>query len=372
MEKLEFQIEFITPAFIGGANPRESAELRPTSFVGLLRWWYRAILRHQVKSFKELYEKESELFGSQEKAGRVWIRIKGNVKGELKNCQTWRANNERDTDWGKVYLGYGNILYINFEREENRESYSQLYKLCGNKRGNFTVRAWLEKKQNANLQILVPKHLKEKVEALLFLFSQIGSIGSRNRRGWGSLYLKPLYESEYKNWNNWNKEEFKRVLQILGGVPPNMEIYKLNESYANPLEALEEIGRKYRTFRSRRSPDYRNVKDFLQTGTFKGHTVERAYFGLPLSFKFRSLNQKEAQLICKADRLSSPVRFRVVRLPDGKFTCLVVHFETKEDEMPEDFKILDKQNRKQISIAKPSSKIFKDFVNTHKLQREVP
>jgi CRISPR/Cas system CMR-associated protein Cmr1 (group 7 of RAMP superfamily) len=41
VKRLTFDLEFITPAFIGGAN--QQAELRPASFVGLLRWWWRAL-----------------------------------------------------------------------------------------------------------------------------------------------------------------------------------------------------------------------------------------------------------------------------------------------------------------------------------------
>jgi CRISPR-associated protein Cmr1 len=59
VKKLTFKLEFITPAFIGGAN--QQAELRPASFVGLLRWWWRA-LKGEC-NIENLREEEVKIFG---------------------------------------------------------------------------------------------------------------------------------------------------------------------------------------------------------------------------------------------------------------------------------------------------------------------
>ncbi|MEZ0360806.1 MAG: RAMP superfamily CRISPR-associated protein [Hydrogenobacter sp.] len=55
MKKLTFELEFITPAFIGRANPK-NAELRPASFIGLLRWWYCKMLQAKINSTDSIYE----------------------------------------------------------------------------------------------------------------------------------------------------------------------------------------------------------------------------------------------------------------------------------------------------------------------------
>ena len=74
-EKLEYELEFITPAFIGGAFPDEEAELRPASFIGILRWWFRNLALTVTDDIEAVAHLESELFGNQNRAGKVWVKI---------------------------------------------------------------------------------------------------------------------------------------------------------------------------------------------------------------------------------------------------------------------------------------------------------
>ena len=48
MQKLTVTLEAVTPLFLGGADPRGSPELRPASFRGVLRFWWRALLQSDV------------------------------------------------------------------------------------------------------------------------------------------------------------------------------------------------------------------------------------------------------------------------------------------------------------------------------------
>jgi CRISPR type III-B/RAMP module RAMP protein Cmr1 len=71
MKKARFELEFITPALLGGAEPHEWAELRAPSIRGQLRWWFRA-LGHSASE-------EARIFGSVRadngRASSVIIRI---------------------------------------------------------------------------------------------------------------------------------------------------------------------------------------------------------------------------------------------------------------------------------------------------------
>jgi RAMP superfamily len=45
LKRLSFEVEVLTPAFVGGHEPRKLDEytpLRPHTVRGLLRWWFRA------------------------------------------------------------------------------------------------------------------------------------------------------------------------------------------------------------------------------------------------------------------------------------------------------------------------------------------
>ena len=61
--ELKFEVEFITPCFLGGAD--SNAEIRVAPFKNLIRRWWRIANGHL--SPEELWKKESELFGSTQK-----------------------------------------------------------------------------------------------------------------------------------------------------------------------------------------------------------------------------------------------------------------------------------------------------------------
>ncbi|MFZ1105749.1 MAG: type III-B CRISPR module RAMP protein Cmr1 [Hyphomicrobiaceae bacterium] len=42
MHRIEAEFEIVTPMFLGGADPKGSAELRAASIKGALRFWWRA------------------------------------------------------------------------------------------------------------------------------------------------------------------------------------------------------------------------------------------------------------------------------------------------------------------------------------------
>jgi hypothetical protein len=66
--------------------------------------------------------------------------------------------------------------------------------------------------------------------------------------------------------------------------PNCCQIIVLNKQWRTWGEALDEVGQKFQLFRSRRSPDYQNVKDVLSGRSKNLSTVHRAAFGLPIVF----------------------------------------------------------------------------------------
>ncbi len=72
---MEFELETITPMFMGGADPRQS-ELRAPSIKGAMRFWWRAMNGHL--SLNELIKQEAEIFGDSGEHGRskIIIRLK--------------------------------------------------------------------------------------------------------------------------------------------------------------------------------------------------------------------------------------------------------------------------------------------------------
>lgn len=74
METKEFEVEVVTPLFLGGADPGK-AELRVPSIKGVLRFWWRAF--HSHLSLDDLKKQESEIFGD---AGTAYGKSKTRIR----------------------------------------------------------------------------------------------------------------------------------------------------------------------------------------------------------------------------------------------------------------------------------------------------
>lgn len=147
VEAKEFEVEIVTPLFLGGADPKK-AELRVPSIKGALRFWWRAIYAHL--SLNVLKEQESKIFGD---AGDIY----GKSKVHIKICNTLIYNgNDRYNP-----VPHKNVRF-SFPCFSPGQSFS--LKICGDKK-SFD---------------------------LLKLVSVLGGLGKRSRRGFGSFVIKKI------------------------------------------------------------------------------------------------------------------------------------------------------------------------------------
>jgi len=399
-QKLEYELELITPAFIGGAFPQERAELRPASFIGILRWWFRNLALTVTDDINAVYDLESELFGDTEKAGKVWVRFEGIIESKEKNFfPYWKGNLENLS-----YLGYGNFM------------------------GKRILKAFLPAGEKVNLTILVPKKYEALIKNLLYIVSQFGAIGGRNRRGWGNFYLNPLSGKDY-----WKPYKVKKVYEnfvselckyIPKGNPLQViKVYEGNYGKSSPLGVLDKVGKVYKRFRNKKSEHanlgeksarnsklisplswhlqkdlkFWNVRSILISKTTHRYlTYNYAWFGLPIQIKpkpkkgrkiteyieinlVKEKNNKEDNKE-ESKRLASPVLFRVFRDTNLKnYGILLIVFDKKafyKEEKEYWFwnfpdkkvkaKLIKKEGKRKILIAeKPVSmnKDFESFIN---------
>ncbi len=83
MRRVEIELMTVTPLFLGGSDPRnQPPELRPPSFRGAMRYWYRAALGGVVgdKNLDAIRQMESAVFGSVEQGSPICLRLSGNLK----------------------------------------------------------------------------------------------------------------------------------------------------------------------------------------------------------------------------------------------------------------------------------------------------
>ena len=299
MKRLTFDLEFITPAFIGGAY--QQAELRPASFVGLLRWWWRA-LKGEC-DIKRLREEEIKIFGGDGKmASPVYLRVEGDVsKGEdLINEYrlSWNFDRNRRALIGP-HAGVG-YLYYSMVALNKREFI----------KADSRLRLTLIGKDE------VLKHHIASLWALVFL----GGVGARSRRGGGNLTVidynpKDLGISFIPTgyFDEWLVENLKRAKDLVGSSKTscneysnlkNVKLVLSPREFNTWIEALNDIGNRFMNFR---------VKN-------KQRVFDTAVFGLPV----RHSNGQFVRAEDDITRRSSPVVIKVVKTPNGKYLWMVL------------------------------------------------
>lgn len=376
MESITFECETITPMFLAGAYPK-NPELRPPTIKAAMRFWWRAI--NADKSISDLRREESEIFGG---SGETEGRSKFNIK-----CKTFEKDkvvksNLKDLIWDKeerkikdTYEGMGYLLYSTYMGKS--KSYFDSLK--------FEVEITSNKKE-----------VLEKMAKLFHLLSLLGSLGTRARRGAGNFRILKSNKGQSYIPAAEIKEDLRDYIKTFIDsfcIRPSAA----NCSYSNllnakifimdgkisALECLEVLGKNYKSFRSSfdhyKNPDYQRVKDYLQTGAAVP-TIEKAAMGLPLSYKYRSLNGQSA-LIEGANkdhqRSSSPILFKVIHARNGNsdiYFPAVLIFNRYLLPVGNDVKIKETNNRRGQSpqfVSQPSNTIIDDFIAQLPLNVEV-
>gem|GEM_PF-3339681 len=321
MQRLRFRMNIITPMFLGGVDPLV-AETRPASIMGILRYWYRILIankyasdyginsprdwedykkwadnRHEGKTLWErVYEDEGKLFGTQERAGKVRIRM-NHIRRKLSSSDVRKWT---DGEFAKKvsYIGYGPILYVNLSKDR----YRHLRKLYsgngfGPVRGFFTSDSRLTEPvkvlRDIGLDFIVDDEtISDKLIGLLWFVSMFGSLGSRSRKGWGSFHLIP--EGDDHGFKSWEfdeqsfKEDFEKAWKKLSenhsSTVGNIEVY-----FAGNVIGPESFNGTYRSYFFPNPRNYRIPRNIM----------ERIYFGLPRG-KYK-------------ERRGSPVHFKLLK-----------------------------------------------------------
>ncbi|MYC75357.1 type III-B CRISPR module RAMP protein Cmr1 [Candidatus Poribacteria bacterium] len=165
MNVTQLELETVTPMFLRGSD-NNTPELRPPAFKALFRYWWRAAVGET--DVDTLRRTEGDLFGSTKGRSPLSIRIPGSAAPST-------------------------AQYAPLPHKANFQS--QAYR----------------PNERFNLTIMSPELSKyENIATLSFL---LGGVGSRSRRGFGSI--------RYQNWNFQNIDELQNeVYQTLDGISP--------------------------------------------------------------------------------------------------------------------------------------------------------
>lgn len=315
MKKLTFELEFITPAFIGGAN--QQAELRPASFVGLLRWWWRA-LKGEC-NIENLRAEEVEIFGGiarnpkkeeiKKMASPVYLRIEGDVrKGEdlIKECGLSLIFDEKKHAFVGPHIGVGYLYYFMLPKKKRNGQEEK-------------GREFIKPGSRLELTLIGKDEFLKHYIASLWALVFLGGVGARSRRGGGNLTVidynpKDLGISFIPTgyFDEWLVENLKRAKDLVGSSKTpcneysnlkNVKLVLSPREFNNWIEALNDIGNRFMNFR---------VKN-------RQKVFDTAVFGLPV----RHSNGKFVEAERSIRRRSSPVVIKVVKTPKGKYLWMV-------------------------------------------------
>lgn len=326
MDILEVRYKLVTPLFMGGADPNGRAELRPPSIKGALRFWYRA-LDPQYSS-----KNEAHVFGGIGKGeglSSFLIRLQ-DVRMKVAPAQ--------DARWDGspiAYLAFGPVAR---DRELKKSVTMRPYFDAGS---TFTLRVVFRRDTRREDRLAI--------ERALWAMGVFGGLGSRARKGFGSLTATHVEGSiSGLPWSFDDPASLVQVLKrFLGESCSVSEAYPehtswskhsrcvVSQTFRNGQAALEWLGREMHRYRSYKGDklfvdDHDLMLDYLRTGRIQ-RIPRRVAFGLPHNYYFASLRVAgEVNLTCKEaggakGRRASPLFFHVQELTNGQ-VCVVATF----------------------------------------------
>jgi CRISPR-associated protein Cmr1 len=327
-----------TPLFAGGAAPGASAELRPPSVKGVLRFWWRALAwsRH-TGDLQAIRQKEAEIFGAagDDKTGRqasFLLRVRPTTLVVLPKDQVLNGADGKVVGVGARYFGYG------------------LMGAFGASAGK-TTRPCLKAPFEFTVELVSRGGLDSTVVDALKLMGLLGGLGSRTRRGWGSLSLLSLKGDGVNDWQAPRsakdyERELRRILspESLYDEPPYSAFCKQTRidmvgEDSEPLRLLNTVGEQMLRYRSwgkngkilngeDSEKEFQNDHDWFVDGkNFDQTHPRRVIFGLPHNYFRRVDKDKKTVGLTTAtktfDRRASPLLVHVHWLADQSYIAVL-------------------------------------------------
>lgn len=181
--KLTVTLETVTPMFLAGAD-QQKPELRAPSFMGALRYWFRAWQGAFIADINKLKTKESLVFGgtgNTTTGSAIRLTIPhGDVKvGSLQSYNRFKPQNNDSTNsisyfWWSQFLKNESIGVI----QPNTQ-----FELI------FSVNSFVKEEKAL-----------EFAQKSLWLAVHLGGFGTRSRRTLGSVHCEDVSESTDEEW----------------------------------------------------------------------------------------------------------------------------------------------------------------------------
>jgi CRISPR-associated protein Cmr1 len=230
---------------------------------------------------KTLAEKEAKLFGSTDGGGVFSLAVSS--VGKFQAQTDWPP---ADPNASSSYMGYG----LTGDKQSPHRDY---------------IPAGLSFTVMLTFQSSINDEDKQSVQTALEAFGLFGSLGSRARRGFGSVQISKINDNPY---NCPSKESIKQWFK--DKLPNNLKSKAQlqytafgSDSYFALPDSIKE--KDYKSAHSKMGIEYKAVRSTMPTR-------QRAVFGLPLKNVNESL------------RRASPVFFKVIKNNTGAYQGLIL------------------------------------------------
>jgi CRISPR-associated protein Cmr1 len=376
MKTIKATYRINTPMFIGGADTQGDSEIRMSSFKGALQFWWRALAYGRFDGdLQKIKKEEEEIFGSTERQAKILFSLSPE---KLSTNKSGSIHPKLQKSSGLLYLGYGVC-----------ESF-------GHKKKGQLKRSCIEPMQDFTVQICSKEEIDSNIIRALQMLGLVGGLGSKSRKGYGSLTLMLLKKNEDEIYSvPSNPEELKKVIQSImqeEKLSSRLPEYSAFSDYtridivkedSDALVLLNHVGETMQLYRSWGSNNKVNGKSaeknfvddhelalkFSENKTSSTHP-KRIVFGLPHNYFFSSTNGKvDFEPFLDRDssinRRSSPMLIHIHSYSDTKFAAIVTIMPAKF--LPDQAKIKAKNNRLD---CKEDFSVLHEFLDGKKGPRE--
>jgi CRISPR type III-B/RAMP module RAMP protein Cmr1 len=293
--KFEFELEFLTPAFIGGGDPTQT-DFTLKALKGAVRYWWRQF--QDTHDSRQLFERESKLFGSTRSASPVSMRMQQN--SITLSQHPFRPSNQP----GIEYLFYTCRERIQWIEVPSSVKFSLSFRSCD----EICIRECL---------------------LALWMVTTFGWLGTRSRRGAGSFELNLEETSglgaEVADLFEKQASDLLGVLKGTGSPNPFFELvhresplkramtkpnrFKVYEPGGDADRVLDGIGKKLKgwrqclTYNSTSSDRIHKAARALHQAGKAGFytpgpkTLAKTAFGLPVVYVFKQRDSETNKIL---------------------------------------------------------------------------
>lgn len=396
----------VTPMFLGGESHQvDSKVFRNASFKGALRFWWRALNwgrmlknagQNKTEALKTLHAEEGRLFGKASD-GENSQQSRVRLSSTLQNAKVVGINsNDKDMNDLSYLLGLG--LYANNDKGPAGQKGVQRSRIAGGAMVSFTLDFKPQERHQGKDQGITDSDIENIKQAVIAL-GLFGGLGSRSRKGFGSLAIQSIKGVDGKTQKFDGIDDIKQFIagidfSAAGDAPlsaftcdtridqseKGRDATQVLKTVCNQLHAYRD-GTVGRSGRLNNFGEDRVLAKSAQQGQPIPSLPERAIFGLPHNYQWKEAGDPKLEIApssSERNRRASPLFIHVHEFPDKSFVAIQTLLSTTF--LPQGTQIalksyvnkkLSESKSRSMTVPEMNYQTIHDYLNDHFPHNEV-